>query len=83
MKVAIVTDGELRTTIPVILKIEQAQDKPKVLVKQLGTVAVKEIDSYYHAEFFVQTPGQYEIVVQSKNESWNKSVLIKEQEWIS
>ncbi len=83
MKVAVVTDGELRTTIPVILKIEEIQDRPKVYVKELGTVPVKKMGSYFHAEFFVQDPGHYEVVVQSLSGKWNQNLYIKEQQWIS
>ncbi len=83
MKVDIVTDGELRTTIPVVLEIKETNQKPKVSVKELGTVPVKKIDGYYHAEFFVQESGNYNLMVQSGEQKWTKELLIKEQEWIS
>ena len=83
MKVKIVTDGEIRTTIPVILEIQHVKNKPLVSVKQLGIVPVVKKKGSYKAEFWTQEPGNYLIEVKDGNDIWKKEIFIKKQEYLN
>ena len=83
MKIQFVNDGEIRTTVPIVLVIYESSSLPQFTVDKLGKIPVYPFKDGFRAEFFVETPGVYSLKLISGKEVWNKEILVKEQKYLS
>jgi len=75
--------GEKRTSLPITLTIKKTSKKPSVEVLELGNISVKKYGNNYQAQFWAQTPGQYNLIVKESKNTFEKIINIKEQTYIT
>ena len=82
MKVTLFNEHHIRESVPIELAIAGAKGEPRVSVHGLGDVDVKLRGDKYIARFWTMEQGHYEIKVQDLEQTWQKVLIVKEQEYL-
>ena len=83
MKVDMIPQENLKTNMPIMLKISGEVKSPSVEVKGLGQVPVRKEKEQFVSEFWSQDKGKYQIIVRGENAIWKSMVTIEKQEYIT
>lgn len=83
MKIRLNDDVGLRTQLPVVGIVAEADRVPQVWVTGLGEVSVRPFEVGYRFEFHVMQPGKYTLSVRDSDETWSRELNFAEQTFLS
>lgn len=83
MKTLLNDDSGLRTQLPVVGIVTEADRAPEVSVSGLGEVAVRPFAAGHRFEFHVMRPGRYTLEVRDADEVWRRELVFEEQTFLT
>ncbi len=82
MKTRLSDEAGLRTQLPVVGLVTEADSTPKVWVAGLGEVPVRPFAGGHRFEFHVMRPGRYTLEVRDADEVWRRELDFAEQTFL-
>ncbi len=83
MRVEVNPFENVRTNMPITVKISDETTLPSLEVTDLGMVPVRKDGKDFVGEFWSQKEGKYQIVVRGKDSIWRSSIKIDNQKFIT
>ncbi len=83
MKIRLNDEAGLRTQLPVVGFVTEADRTPTVWVSGLGEVSARPFGEGHRFEFHVMQSGKYNLQVRDADEVWSRQLEFSEQTFLS